>query len=377
MRGHIYFRRAAALAAVLAAGMISVVPGAGADGVDGVDGLPEVMRGDPKDVSNWGTVMALPGCVQSDAWIARLKGLGGAVNTTLFQAHYPEFGQAGKTAGGKALVDLKIPDPNRFTSGISFGQASGFYAKAIGDALPSTEISGDDVATKCAAYAEAGGAMVDVGLPGIPGFSFFSGAANTRGGLINKVNPFRPGTSPSWSELRDSSPLRVHAEGIAVSARSVPGKPIEFAGNFAHGYIASFGKKFIDIPAKWPANFGVEVPTPFGPPLALVTTNEQVTTNTNGTGTLAPGRSTYQHNPIAASGYINAIHVTVLGTNAADLTIGHAAVLNGTPAGPAQPVLLPCVDAPGREATCPTDAQEKTQDTTIIDSIPTTLKPRD
>jgi hypothetical protein len=377
MRGHIYFRRAAALAAVVTAGMLmSVVPSARADGVDG---LPEVMRGDPKDVSNWGTVMALPGCVQSDAWIARLKGLGGIVNTTLFQAHYPEFGQARKTAGGKALVDLKIPDPTRFTSGISFGQASGFYAKAIGNALPSTEISGDDVATTCAAYAEAGGAMIDVGLPGIPGFSFFTGAANALGSLINKVNPFRPGTSLSWSELRDSSPLRVHAEGIAVSARSVPGKPIEFAGNFAHGYIASFGKKFIDIPAKWPANFGVEVPTPFGPPLALVTTNEQVTTNPNGTGTLAPGRSTYQYNPIAAGGYINAIHVTVLGTNAADLTVGHAAVLNGTPVGQVQqPVLLPCVDGPGREAACPADVQEKTQEaTTIIDAIPAALKSRD
>ncbi|GAA0992262.1 hypothetical protein GCM10009555_080980 [Acrocarpospora macrocephala] len=51
--------------------------------------------------------------------------------------------------------------------------------------------------------------------------------------------------------------------------------------------------------------------------------------------------------------------------------------LPGIPAGPARPVLLPCVDAPGREATCPTDAREKTQDTTIIDSIPTALKPRD
>ncbi|GIH24836.1 hypothetical protein Aph01nite_31460 [Acrocarpospora phusangensis] len=374
MRGHVYFRRAGALTAVVAAGMImSVAPGARADnGPEApVPGAPEVMRGDPRDVSNWGTVLALPGCVQSDAWIARLKGLGGVVNTTLFQAHYPEYGQARKTAGGKGLVDLKIPDPTRLTSGLSFGQGNAVYAKAIGNALPGKEISAEDVATPCAAYAEAGGGMIDVGLPTIPGFNFLTSAAGALGGLFNTIKPLRPASAPAWSELRDSSPLRVHVEGIAVSARSVPGKPVEFAGNFAHGYVASFGTKVVDIPAKWPANFGVEVPTPFGAPLGIVTTNEQVTTNPNGTGTLAPGRTTYQYNPVAASGYINAIHVSVLGTNAADLTVGHAAVLNTTAVtgttttgtGTGLPVLLPCVSSPGREAACPLNLLEKEQRT--------------
>jgi hypothetical protein len=54
--------------------------------------------------------------------------------------------------------------------------------------------------------------------------------------------------------------------------------------------------------------------------------NEQVTTDSQGKPTEdANGR--YRFDPKATSGYANAAHVSVLGLNAIDVTVAHAAVV--------------------------------------------------
>ncbi|WP_214104648.1 hypothetical protein [Acrocarpospora catenulata] len=361
MRGSVFFRRGGALVVSAVAGPLMMCGAYAADRghLDGaataaegategitVDGL----RGDPRDVSNWGTVLTSTGCVQADAWVARLKGLNGFLNTTLFPAHYPEHGQTHASAVGRRMVDLKVPDPTGLTSGLSFGEASGFYARAVGHAVPARR--GGEQAVPCAAYAEVGGAVFDVGLPSLPSVGLLASATGTGGGLLNQATPFRPGRSPAWAELRDSSPVRIHLEDVAVSARSVPGKPVRLTSGVSGGFLATYGTKILHFPAKWPANLGFELPTPYGAPLGVVTTNEQITVNPNGTATLTPGRSAYEQNPAAPGGYVNAVHLSVLGTNAADLTVGHAAVLNRTPVSADQTVVFPCVPPSVQETDC-------------------------
>ncbi|WP_327354761.1 hypothetical protein [Streptomyces sp. NBC_01304] len=250
----------------------------------------------PPGVDDWGTVVDTKDCVQADAWVVGVKGLGKIVDTQLFESHYPTTPKAPKMhAGGRKLVNLA-------PGGFGLGKVSALYSRAMGHAHPSEALGGVDVPARGEVYADAGGAAVDVGVPYI---------AN-------------PSPAPDATQL---SPIGVHVEGITVSAYSRPGRTVEFTGGAARGYISIAGLRIIDIPPLWAVNLGLRIPEDYTKaPLALATTNEQVTTDEQGEPTKGKNGS-YKYNPKATSGYVNAIHASVLGTEVADVTVGHAAVL--------------------------------------------------
>ncbi|MFE0176822.1 hypothetical protein ACFWZ2_31410 [Streptomyces sp. NPDC059002] len=247
----------------------------------------------PVGVDDWGTVVETDDCLQADAWVARVKGLASVVDTALFESHYPTTPKAPtEQAGGNKLIDLA-------PGGVGIGKASALYSRAMGHSHPATTSGDPKVPARGEVYADAGGAAVDVGVPYIQ---------NPAGGT-------------------QLSPLGVHVEGITVSAYSQPGKAVEFTGGAARGYISVAGARIIDIPPLWAVNFGVRIPDDYSkPPIALATTNEQVTTDQKGNATLGPDKH-YKFDPKASSGYVNGIHASVLGTEVADVTVAHAAVI--------------------------------------------------
>ncbi|MER7173592.1 hypothetical protein [Streptomyces mesophilus] len=255
--------------------------------------LPAQAAHAPGGVDDWGTVVDTKDCVQADAWLVRVKGLGKIIDTKLFQSHYPITPQAPKQhAGGRELVNLA-------PMGIGLGKVSALYSRAMGHAHPATTSGKQDVPARGEVYADAGGAAVDIGLPYIQ---------NPTGGT-------------------QLSPFGVHVEGITVSAYSQPGKPVAFTGGAARGYISVAGTRIIDIPPIWAVNLGLRIPEDYTQaPLALATTNEQVTTDVKGNPTKGPNGA-YKYDPKATSGYVNGIHASVLGTDVADVTVVHAAVL--------------------------------------------------
>ncbi|MFE0174770.1 hypothetical protein ACFWZ2_20845 [Streptomyces sp. NPDC059002] len=248
---------------------------------------------DPEN-SDWGEVLKTsPDGLQANAWVARVQGLQGIVDTALFESHYPTTPKApAEQSGGKKLIDLA-------PAGIGIGKGSALYSRAMGNKFPATTSSDTPVPAPGVAYADAGGAAVDVGIPYIQ---------NPTGGT-------------------QLSPLGIHVEGITVSAMSVPGKPVHFTGGAARASLSSMGADLIKIPPLWPVNFGARIPADYSkPPVALATTNEQVTTDNKGKPTLGEDKH-YKYDAKATSGYVNAIHASILGTEVADVTIGHAAVL--------------------------------------------------
>jgi hypothetical protein len=250
----------------------------------------------PPNSDDWGTIVPNVSGPQADAWIARLKGLNGVVNTTLFESHDPPIPGAPRNAGGgKGLITLP---------GIGVGSA--LATRALADMLPAGSQGAPDVPAPGAAYAMFTGAMIDVGMPYIP-------------------NPIPGYNQPNLS------PWGLHLDGITGEVWSKPGKPLAVRGSFGTGYLSSFGVKVIDIPLDWPENTVVRIPPDrTQPPIGLFGFKEIVTTNGKGQPTVDP-QGHYIYSPIAASGYLNAGHASFLGTNVADLTVGHAATLIGTP----------------------------------------------
>ncbi|GAB3674361.1 hypothetical protein GCM10027589_44340 [Actinocorallia lasiicapitis] len=267
--------------------------GAGLAAVCAITMAQPASAGWEPDAEDWGTVVPNAGCVQADAWVARVKGIGGSANSALFESHFPTLPTApDHQGGGQDLINMTEAE-----SGI--GKGSALFTRAAGNKKPvDPGFAGTQlVDAPCGAYAEAGGASITVGLPYVPG-------------------PTVP-----------LSPIGVHLEGIVVSANSQPGSPVHLEGGITGGYISSFGVKQVTIPKVWAANFGLRVPADHAvPAVALAVTNEQVTTDNKGVPTL-DSHGKYFLDPTATSGYVNAAHATVLGLNAADATVGHAAVL--------------------------------------------------
>ncbi|MFC7305850.1 hypothetical protein ACFQVC_16685 [Streptomyces monticola] len=247
----------------------------------------------PPGSDDWGTVVDTKDCVQADSWVVGVKGLGKIVDAKMFESHYPTTPKAPKQhAGGKDLINLA-------PHGLGIGKVSALYSRAMGHSHPATTSGGRDVPARGEVYADAGGAAVDVGVPYIE---------NPSGGT-------------------QLSPIGVHVEGITVSAYSRPKKTVEFTGGAARGYVSVGGVRLIEIPPIWAVNLGVRIPQDYTKaPLALATTNEQVTTDEQGRPTKGKNGS-YKYSPQATSGYVNAIHASVLGTDVADVTVGHAAVI--------------------------------------------------
>ncbi|GAA4049892.1 hypothetical protein [Nonomuraea soli] len=263
-----------------------------------------------RSADDWGTVVADGGCVQAHSWIVRVKGLAGLVDTTLYGAHYPAIPAAPEErSGGKGLIDLAFP------RGPGLGRGGALFTRALGHRLPGEE--GVPRPAPCSAYAEAGGSEITVGMPFVPKV------------LGRVIQP----------------PIGVHAERVQVRAVTTPEGPVTFSGEVAAASISSFGKKVIDVPVQWPVNFGVRIPADLTrPAIAQAVTNEQVTTDARGRPTERDGR--YFFDPLAKSGYVNAAHATLLGLNAADATVGHAAVLQTGIPDAAPPNVTPVEPAP-------------------------------
>ncbi|MEV3852725.1 hypothetical protein AB0J38_00100 [Streptomyces sp. NPDC050095] len=273
------------------------------------DGVPVT-----RQVDNWGTVLETPSPVQSNAWVVRVKGVGGILDTALFESHYPASAKAPKQQnGGNKIVDLA-------PGGFGIGRVSALFSRALGNEVPSSRAGGANVPAPGTAYADAGGGAVDVGLPYI---------SNPKGGT-------------------QLSPFGVHVDGIMVSALSQPKKPVAFTGGAASGYISVLGQKVVSIPDVWASNLGARIPKDYSQdPVALATTNEQVTTDENGMPTLGKDGH-YKMDPKATSGYVTGIHASVLGTQVADVTVAHAAVIRDAAKtdGLAKPIELPKPELP-------------------------------
>lgn len=252
---------------------------------------------------DWGTVVPNGGCAQADAWVASVRGLGDTVDARLFESHSPAVPTApGSRSGGKDLVNLTVP--SLFGTQMGLGVGSALYSRALANKLPANPGASDTIPAFCAAYAEAGGGSIDVGLP-----------------YVSSPLPGAP----------QLSPVGLHVEGLSVDATATLGKPVTLNSGAARGYISSLGTRLLAVPPMWPVNFGIRIPADRAQPvLALATTNEQVTTDSSGRPTLDPSGQ-YFFNPNASSGYVNAVHVSILGTNGADIVVGHAAVLSGLP----------------------------------------------
>jgi len=269
----------------------------------------------PSNSADWGTVIPSTKGPQADAWIASAKGLAGLVNTTLFEAHDPGTPDAPDSRAGLENV-ISIP---------MLGTVSALGTVALADKLPPGTDGPPDTPMPGAAFAKASGGEITVGLPYVP-------------------NPLPFGEPPS--------PVGVHANGIQAEAKVLPGRPVAFSGKFGQLKLTSFGFKIIDIPLEWPVNFGVRIPqNRVLPAIAQVMTKEEVTTNNLGQPTV-DSSGKYVFDPKATAGYINAIHVTLLGLNVADGTIGHAAVIGGTP--PAPPTTVPVTTKAPTTTSAPT-----------------------
>ncbi|CAM5622334.1 hypothetical protein GCM10010329_20250 [Streptomyces spiroverticillatus] len=271
--------------------------GAGKEGVTGeVKTGPDAgVRILPQgDSDNWGTLVDTEDCVQADAWVLRGKGIGGLVEGALFGSHYPAMGWWAKQhTFTDNLLDLTI-------GGVGLGRISALYSRALGHAHPSSRAGGPDVPAQGQVYADAGGGSIDVGVPYIE-------------------NPV------GRTQL---SPIGVHVDALAVSAWSQPGKAVQFTGGAGSAHFSIAGMRLIDIPDAWPVNFGLTLPPNLASSftLAQATTNEQVTTDEKGRVTVNKDGE-YEYDPGATSGYVNNIHISVLGTNVIDITLSHAAVI--------------------------------------------------
>ncbi|MER7173594.1 hypothetical protein [Streptomyces mesophilus] len=249
---------------------------------------------DEKEPSyDWGTVVETKDGVQANAWVIGVTGIGRLINARLFESASPGTPKAPREMeGGNELINLA-------PGGVGLGKVSALYSKALTNKLPMNKSSKRTFPVPGASYANAGGGSVHIGLPYVE-------------------NPF--GGTPL-------SGLGVSVDAIDVHARSLPGRPVEFQGGAASGEITLFGTKIVEIPPIWAVNLGATIPGTGNDAAPIIAqTNEQITTDAKGVPTKGKNGS-YAYDPRATSGYVNAIHASVLGPNVADVTIGHAAVI--------------------------------------------------
>lgn len=246
----------------------------------------------------WGTVIPNVPAPQSHAWLVRVDGI--IADKAVFASHYPVMPGAPKVrSGGSELIRLVPEAKAPLIPAVGLGVASGAYTKAIGNA-----VSGNpgqmDLPYPGAAHAEAAATSIDVGVP-----------------YISNIIPGG----------RQLSLVGVHLEGVRVAVTSWRQR-LKFSGmGPVAGYVSLLGRPLLEVPTDYiEPNLGIRLPEDRSEPaLAEVVLNEQVTTDSDGKPTEnAKGR--YEFDPKATSGYANAAHVSVLGLNAIDVTVAHAAV---------------------------------------------------
>ncbi|MER5883973.1 choice-of-anchor P family protein [Streptomyces sp. NPDC001941] len=224
----------------------------------------------PASPYNWGTVLDTDDVPQSNSWAMRVTANGDADDIRLAETHSPAY--------------EGVPEE---------------FAGATGTRV---EIEEDD---------ESFGHIADVSTTARP-----NAATAAVGDLA-----FRLGR------------LGIDVRGLRTGATASPGGgPVAFTSALAGGRLTSGKKQLYAFDRPVPVNTGVRVPAdPRKPAELLVTVNEQITTDGQGRPTMGPG-GRYLRDPAATGGYVNALHVTILSPEPAEMTIGHAAVLAGRPA---------------------------------------------
>ncbi|MEU7578461.1 hypothetical protein AB0B50_12730 [Streptomyces sp. NPDC041068] len=141
-------------------------------------------------------------------------------------------------------------------------------------------------------------------------------------GLPAYKAPAKPG-----ADSTQLSEFGVLLRDVGAGAAAWPGKPSALSSSVASGYLSLAGKRIHSFDGTSPANTGVRVPKdPKLPPRLLLTVNEQISTDGQGhPNVTASGGDIADRN--APGAYVNALHLTLLGPEPVDLTIGHAAVL--------------------------------------------------
>ncbi len=246
----------------------------------------------------WGTVIPNVPAPQSHAWLVRVDGI--IADKAVFASHYPVMPGAPEVrSGGSELIRLVPEAQAPLIPAVGLGVASGAYTKAIGNAVAGNP-GQMDLPYPGAAHAEAAATSIDVGVP-----------------YISNI-------IPGGKQL---SLVGVHLEGVRVAVTSWRQR-LKFSGmGPVAGYVSLLGRPLLEVPTDYiEPNLGIRIPEDRSDPaLAEVVLNEQVTTDSEGKPTEdANGR--YEFDPRATSGYANAAHVSVLGLNAIDVTVAHAAV---------------------------------------------------
>ncbi|CAM5622244.1 hypothetical protein SSPIM334S_02809 [Streptomyces spiroverticillatus] len=257
-------------------------------------GAGVAVRGGTND--NWGSVLQTDETVQADTWSVRAKGEAGTLVEGDTRSHFPAFDGAPTTTDqrGKA-VQLQYN-----------GQPMGLLIEPFTETrkLKGTgkgDNGGDGVRARTLIE------TIDLGMP----YTAHDG----------------PGGGAAKAELG------LKLDKVKVVAEALPGKPVHFDTSVGSGALYAKGKALITVdpkknPRSWAPNAGIRFPMdPKVAPRLIVTVNEQITTDGQGYPTMDDDGS-YRFDPKALSGYANAVHLTVLTPDIADITIGHAAALH-------------------------------------------------
>ncbi|CAM5622215.1 hypothetical protein SSPIM334S_02808 [Streptomyces spiroverticillatus] len=249
-----------------------------------------IVPGIDEPTDTWGTVVAdVPG--QADSWVVRLNGIAALPNKPMLEARYPAVEGAGElNTAGEDIADLNI-------GRAPFGKSSTHYARALGEQIPGEKQDSPVVKSVGSAYADAGGGSLDVRVP------------------------------HTMQESEGEKPPVIGAALTAfqVSALAKAGKPVALTSRINGGALYIGEKQIADLGKITGVNEKVVFPgSSERLPLAVATVNEMVTTDEKGQPTATPDKA-------ATSGYVNAVHISILGPEIADITIGHAAVLRKAP----------------------------------------------
>lgn len=254
---------------------------AAAPAVAGTAGPGDPDPGDVASPHNWGTVIATPEPVQATTWAVRILGHRGDADARIGETHHPAF--------------PGVPDA---------------YQGALnGPVRPSEDAEWFDH------------------VEGVRAASGHDGSAVAAASSLDELEfglPYRKG--PAGGVQR--SPFGAFLKGVTTVATARPGKPIALSATVRSGYLSVAGKKVYSFDGgRIPVNTGVRVPKePKLPPRLLITVNEQIGTDAQGhPNVTAKGADVPDRN--APGGYANALHITLLGPEPADLTVSHAAVL--------------------------------------------------
>ncbi|MFC7307021.1 hypothetical protein ACFQVC_22670 [Streptomyces monticola] len=243
---------------------------------------------------DWGTVVSTDKGLGANAWLARMKGVSKVEPTPLREAAFPaRKGAPEDVVSAKDITELKAGD-------VPMGQASADFVRARGDRTPPEKYKGDPVDAPGAATADIGSGQVALAIP-----------------------------SPGSSDKKNPDFLTIDLSGLAMSAVTRPGKPIEFtamAKEASIGYGPKNRQKTIDLGDLGEPNRKLVLPQGAADDkaMATVTVNEIHTTDQDGKVTLNKrGNTTIL--PESTCGYANAVHASLLGPEVADVTVGHVA----------------------------------------------------